>query len=253
MRTSVRSLMVAVAVWSALPARAEDAAQLARQLARLRGEVEQLSETLELEQEALRSDLRSFELRKAELEARIRQEELQLGEVERQVEAQREVLASDDVAGAVLTPVVSEALAGLRVRVEGGLPYRVGERLAAVDGLADQVGAGTLDVRKALGRSWQLVEDELRLTRENVLDRQVIVLDGEERLVDVARLGMVAIFFRTDDERVGRAVREGAGWRWVELTDAGDVTLLLELFDALTKQVRVGWFDLPWALPEVTR
>lgn len=242
-------LILGVLLLAASPARAEDAAEMARKLAALRTEVESLAETYALEQEALRADLRAFEVRKAELEARVRQEERRLEELERTIERQRELLQSDDVAEEVLTPVVLEALDALDASISRSLPYRTAERLEAVDALRAQVQGGTMDPRRVVGRVWQLVEDELRLGRENVLDKQVITVDGREELAEIARLGRVAMYFRTGDGRVGRVVRDGDGWRY-EVLAGEPAAQVAELVETLKKQVRQGWFELPWALPE---
>lgn len=252
MRRATVAPLLGIALATALPAVAQDdPGSFARELSALRTEVEQLSETLQLEREALRSDLRASELRRAELEARIRQEELRLSELQREVERQREVISADDVAHEHLVPMLKTAIARYREVVRSGLPYRQDARIGAFDEIEAKLDEGTLDPRRAVGRLWTLVEDELRLTRENIMDRQVVALDGEEVLVDVARIGMVALFFRTEDGRYGRAVPAADGWVWTRLDDGTQVAQLTELFDALEKQVRVGWFDLPWALPEV--
>lgn len=228
---------------------AEDAAEMARKLAELRTEVESLAETYALEREALRADLRAFEVRKAELEARVRQEERRLEELERTIARQRELLQSDDVANETLTPVVLTALDQVDASIRRSLPYRTQERLDAVDALRTDVEGGTMDPRRAVGRVWQLVEDELRLARENIVDKQVIPVDGRDELAEVARLGRVAMYFQTGDGRVGQVLPDGDGWRYAVVS--GDAALqIAELVDALKKQVRQGWFDLPWALPE---
>ena len=86
-----------------------------------------------------------------------------------------------------------------------------------------------------------------------MLDRQTLTLEGGEVLVDVARLGMVGMFFVAGDGRTGQAVRQGDTWTWTVHTDPEDTARVLELVDNLKKQVRVGFFELPWALPEVSR
>lgn len=234
-------------------AHAEDAGGFARELSRLRTDVAALSETLELEREALRADLRSREQRKVELESRIRQEELRLAELERLMARQREILDADSVAHEHLVPVIEASVASLQEVVRRGLPYRIQERTDALGDLADKVREGTLDPRRGVGRLWQAVEDELRLSRENVLDKQVIGLDGGDVLVEVARIGMIALFYRTKDGRFGQAVRTADGWTYQAVTAPEDTERLEELFDALKKQIRSGFFDLPWGLPEVSR
>ncbi len=231
----------------------DDTSDRAERLAELRNEVEQLSETLELEQEELRNDLRSLELRKVELEGRIRQEENRLEELERLVERQREVISSDDIAAEVLTPTILAGMDEIEAAIKAGLPYRTDERVEAVNALRRQLQEGTTDPRKVVGRLWQVVEDEFRLSRENAVDRQVVTWpDGTEQMVDVGRLGMVAMYYRTEDNKTGFVVRKDGGWEWRAVEGEGNAQIL-ELFENLEKQVRVGWFDLPMALVEVSR
>ena len=90
------------------------------------------------------------------------------------------------------------------------------------------------------------------LASQSALDRQIITLNGQEVLADVARLGMVSLYYRTDQGEVGRAVRDGEGWRYEPVTDEAARLQLVDLFDALSKQVRVGFFLLPAAIPAVS-
>ena len=81
----------------------------------------------------------------------------------------------------------------------------------------------------------------------------IIPLDGQEVLADVARVGMVLLYFRAPDGRTGRAVHEREGWRWVAYdasTPSGREQDLQvrALFDALAKQIKGGFFHLPNAL-----
>lgn len=227
------------------PALAEDATEYASRLAELRSEVAALNEAIEVEKEDQRGRLRSLDAQQAELEGQIRREELRIRQL-REAVAEREALIADDAESAdALVPVVRDTLATLRTSVSEGLPYRSAERLAALDELSAKVADGSLRPQRAAARTWQFVEDELRLTRESALDRQVIALDGEDHLVEVARIGMIALYFRADDGRVGRAVRAGSDWVFEPYADAVAVEKVEAVFDALSKQIRQGWFELP--------
>jgi hypothetical protein len=229
---------------------AADVSTSARELAELRHEVEELAEELELEKEAHRSELRSLEMKRTELEARIRQEERRLEELETLAARQREVLGDTQMTSEHLTPALTKGLDVIRDAIRGGLPYRQQERLDAVEELRVKLTDATVDPRRLAGRIWQILEDELRLGRENVVDRQVIDLNGEDVLVQVARLGMIAIYFQTEDGKAGMAIREADAWRWSS-TSGAQQEQILELFDALGKQVRMGWFDIPMIVSEV--
>lgn len=218
-------------------------AEQAQRLAALRAEVDSLNDSLDQERDAMRADLAGLERERSEVEARIRQQETRLSETERLLQKQREQDATPEVVDATLTPVLSRTLEELGRRVESGLPFRTTDRLDAIATVQRDLQTGDLDPRKGAGRVWQLLEDELRLTRENALDRQVIVLDEEEVLVETARLGMIALYWRAPDGRVGRA-RSGDPWTFEVLPEA-DKPAVQDLFDAMSKQVRVGWFELP--------
>lgn len=225
--------------------------QYAENLADLRTEVESLSGEVELVKDDLRGRLRALETQKTDLEAQIRREEIRLAQLDRAVSEQRDLAARTNADGEVLMPVLKTSLAMLRESIGRGLPYHTTDRLAEVEKLENQLAQGTLRPQRATSRLWQFVEDELRLTRENALDRQVIELDDEEVLVDVARVGMVALFFRTSDGRFGRAVRSGDGWTWQVESSGAASDRIENLFDSLEKQIRVGWFEVPDAFPEV--
>ncbi|MCB9765529.1 MAG: DUF3450 family protein [Alphaproteobacteria bacterium] len=238
----------------AAPAFAVDLDRFAERLSTLRGDVEALSTELDLTKEDLRGRLRALDAQKADLQVRVRQEELRLEQLEQALEREREVREVDAAASAALAPSVRASVAAVRASVQRSLPFRLSERLAELDKLEVALDDGSMTPREVASRLWSFTEDELRLARENAIDRQVITLDGEETLVDVARLGMVALYFRADDGRVGRAVPQGEGrWAWQAYTSEDDQRRLADLFDALAKQIRVGWFELPAAFPEVQR
>lgn len=248
-RSPLRHLPLLLGLLLPIGALADDSEQ-ARRLAELRAEVETLAAEVEAAKEDARGELRSLELQQTDLEARIRQEEVRVEELERMIERQREALQSEAIAGEVLTPVIEKALADIRASIQSSLPYRHDERLGEVERLEKQLVDGTVTPQRATMRVWQLIEDELRLTRENIMDRQVIPLDGAEVLADVARIGMMMMYFRTEDGRVGAVTGSPGAWTYTVFTAGGDITATQELFDALEKQVRVGWFELPNALPE---
>ncbi|MFB6373638.1 MAG: DUF3450 family protein, partial [Bradymonadaceae bacterium] len=102
-------------------------------------------------------------------------------------------------------------------------------------------------------RLWQFVEDELRLSRENGMYSQVIELGGEEVLADVARVGMVSLYFKTEDGRVGVAERTDEGWRWQTIRKEKQKRRIEKLFESFKKNIRVGYFELPNGLGGIDR
>jgi hypothetical protein len=229
------------------PASAGDIDAQAERLAALRGEVETISAELELDKADLRSRLRAVEAQTVDLEVQIRREELRLERLLTEEEKQRSLL--DEAAGTEdLTPTVTAGITQLRGVVTSGLPFKVDDRLQSLSELEVKLREQTMSAEQAAARLWAFAEDERRLSRENALDRQVISLGGEEMLVDVARVGMIAMYYRRPDGGYGQAVPGDDGWRWAELTASADIAEVTALFDALSQGIRVGTFTLPQPL-----
>lgn len=217
----------------------------AAELARSRRDVERLEHDLQLAKDDLRGRLKAIEAQKVEIEVRIRSEELRLAAVEGEAASRRAELAAHDVAAETLAPDLTASIQRVRAHVASGLPFRTPDRLAELDALRAQLDSGAVTAESGAARLWAFVEDELRLTRENALDRQIVPLEGGEVLADVARLGMVALYFRTDGGAVGAARRDGEGWRWQVAEDRDSVKAIEGLFEKLRHGVRTGAFLLP--------
>lgn len=228
--------------------------ELAERLATLRGEVEELSEQIEAQKADTRGRLRSIASQKMDLEMQVQREELRVRQLRKAREEQLEEVEAGEEARAQLEPTIRASIDRVRASVERGLPFKVEERLAELDELERRLDEKVLPPERAGARLWQFVEDELRLTRESGLYRQTIKVGSEEMLADVARLGMVALYFKTNDGRVGHVRRAGAGeWEYVELTEEGQVEQIMALFDAFKKNIRVGYFELPNGLVDAPR
>lgn len=225
----------------------DEASRLAESLIRMRGEVEQTNGELELAREEQRTTLQGLAAQKAELEAQLERQQLQLAELEGRLAAKHADSLEAADAGSALPPVLLDAIAGLRAHIARALPFKTDERLAALDEIRMLIENGTLPPTRAANRLWAYLEDELRLTHETGLHQQTVVLGRERVLAQVAKVGTVMLFFRTEDGRVGRAVPAANTWRFETIADEAGRAQVLALFDALDKQIRQGYFELPFA------
>jgi hypothetical protein len=226
-----------------------DVQALAKRLAELRAEVEELSGEVDSKKAEIDAKLRSVRSQKADLEMQIQREETRLEQLRQAVDKHRERIEASKKTEKDLEPATAAAIAQVRATVAHSLPFKRSERLAEIDKLDRQLGEGLISPQKATSRLWQFVEDELRLARENGLYRQVVEVDGEEVLADVARVGMVAIYFKTEDGRFGVARQTDGGWAWNTLSGEQSSKQVRHLFDSFKKNIRVGYFEIPNALP----
>ena len=230
---------------------ADSVTNLTDELISLRAEVEALHADLDDEKETLKSRMKSLAMQKSELEANIRREETKIKQLESSIKKIKATIAEKSSGSEVLTPIVLKAARELEAVVQDSLPFKKSERLSALGTIASDLKSGLTTPEKAANKLWAFYEDEIRLTRENGIFRQSVTIDGEERLVDVARVGMVALYFKSGDEQMGYAVRENGGWTIRTTEDSGDREQINALFDAFKKQIRTGFFTLPNTLPKM--
>lgn len=230
-------------------ANTEELTRLAEELTGLRAEVEGLSDAISAAKTDTQGQLRSLSTQKTELEAQIQREELRLKQLRLQKTKLVEEVARGNAAKDALEPTVLASVARVREGVERSLPFKRAGRIAELDKIEKQLTDGLLRPEKAAARLWQFAEDELRLTRESGIYQQTIEVDGDEILADVARLGMVAMYFRTADDRVGRIARIGGQWRTEQFTDEARKAHVLALFEHFKKGIRQGFFTIPNPAP----
>lgn len=226
-----------------------DAEALAEELVALRSEVQDLSETLDEERTRHRDRMQRLARQEAELAGEAERARSRLRELESDLADYREALERAGANNEELTPAVLDAADALRRRIEAGLPFKRTERREAVTEIADDLDSGAIPPQDAVKKLWALVETELRMTRENSIHSQTIELAGEQTLVDVARVGMVALYFRTRDGRFGAALPQDDGWTFSTYTDGARAEQVEKLFTDLEKQIRTGHFTLPVAMP----
>jgi hypothetical protein len=237
-------LLLPMLVLLAPRAHAEPAENLARELSRLRAEAESLSDKIGRELEDRRVRLRGLAEQKTLAEGERRREQQRRDELVTRRDKLRAALAEAADQEAELVPAVMALIAVLRAEVEHGLPYRRAERLGAVTTLASDLEERRATPSQVFTRLWESVEDELRLGREVALDRQVVALPDGERLVDVVRVGMVLLYFRAADGRVGQAAWKD-GWSFHYLTAEADIARVEAAFASFDKRVMSGFFSLP--------
>ena len=231
------------------PAWANDVNDLAARLAELRGEVEQLAQSLNEKSADTKAMVHSLARQRADLELELQREETRVQKLSAAVAKHRAEMAAEQAKGERLVPLYNESFAKTKEYIEGSLPFRRSQRLSALNKLDEQYKAGLLSPPRALSRLWSFIEDEFRMTRENGLFQQTVTVNGEERLAEVVRLGMVMLFYKTDDGLVGKAVAQNGAWTFEAIDNPNAQRAVLDLFTSFKKQIRVGYFQLPNALP----
>lgn len=225
-------------------AQAEPVDALVQQIIQLRGDVGDLDNRLQQLKEEHKNRMASLAREQGELAAAKERQQLRLKKLRHDMEQQRASLMDASADSKELEPIIRQVLSDLRLYVNESLPFKRGERLAALDEMEVQLEGGSVTAPRLINNLWALLADEMSLAEGVGLYRQSIAVDGQDKLVDVARVGMMQLYFRTDDERYGYAARNGDNWQYF-YADAADGGRIGVLIGSLRKQVRSGYFELP--------
>lgn len=219
---------------------------LAKSLAKVRGEVETLQMQLDLEKEKHGSRMSALNSQLADLSVEERRQKLSIEKLQHSIEKLGVTAKQAEQSGENLKPVLLAALGEYRLHIQTGFPFKMEDRIKAIDDLENNLINQQIDPNKAVNQTWSLIEDEIRLSKENGIYQQTIMLNGEKVLVDIAKLGTVFLFFQTKDNQGGmaRKLAQG-GWKFEIVDNTDDKERIRNLFDSLKKQIRQGYFELP--------
>lgn len=226
-------------------ASADSTSELAEQVIETRQNVETLNEQYETEKEKIYNDLKTIGVKKAELEANIQTDRLRNQQIANKISSIKQSIKETSAFSEDLMPLYEKYSENLKKHIEASLPFKKTERLESLNRLNEKVKQEEVSLSKALTQLWSMVEDEKRMARENSLEKQIITINGKEQLAQVARLGMMMMYFTTENGEVGQVVKNNNQWKFKAYTQSQDKEQVKELILALKKQIRTGYFEVP--------
>jgi tmRNA-binding protein len=225
---------------------AED--EMVKSIMELRSDVEALYSQIDNNKEAYKSQMKSYALQISDNEAQINRQETALKLTKQNIEKMEKKLEASGSATVDLKPIIQEAVAALEREIKAGIPFKVDERVAALHQIKSDLENKNITQEKALALTWANYDDALRLTKEIGQFKQEITLDGKATMAKIAKVGSVMMFFATPDDRVGYVKQNGKQYAYVVAKETSERDQIIDLFDALQKQIRTGYFTLPNAL-----
>ncbi len=219
---------------------------LAKSLAKIRGEVEEFQTQLDIEKERHRNQMTALSSQLADLSVEERRQKISIEKLQHSLEEITKNSNKAKQSGESLKPVLLEILTQYKHHVLKGFPFKIEDRIKSIRLLEEKITNQLVDPNKAANQAWSLIEDEIRLSKENGIYQQTILLNEEKVLADIAKLGSVFLFFQTRDNQTGIAQKLSAGNWEFRITDSNNnIEQITILFDSLKKQIRQGYFELP--------
>jgi hypothetical protein len=222
---------------------------ISHELVKIRQQIETLHDEINSEKDTYKDQMRSYSNQKSDLDVRISRADLNIKELQRELKKLTNIRQEKTKTSDELVPVLNEAIGTIRNSVSASLPFKLEERIKALDEIKYRLDTKLITPNKAANQLWAYVEDELMLGKSNGIYNDTLVINGEDKLVKVLRIGKMAMFYRTHDDQYGVIQKQDGAWKQSDYDDAESVSQLEQLFDSFSKNIRNGQFVTPYFLP----
>ncbi|MGV6850650.1 MAG: DUF3450 family protein, partial [bacterium] len=179
----------------------ESSLQLSEQLIALRAEVDQLQTQLDTDRQEHKATMASLATQAGDLENQANRQKVLLSQLKDKLKKTQTLSAQTITDSETLEPLLQDVISQIVQSIKSGLPFKKEQRIAAIKEISQQIAEKKLDTYRATSRISSIIEDELRLTHDNGIYSQTIPLNGDNLLVDVAKIGMYTLYFRTKDQQ----------------------------------------------------
>jgi len=221
---------------------------MAESLMQLRSEVESLDTKITDNKDDYKAQMRSLMRQKNDLESIIASQNLKIKQIKQELTQVSHEIKESSKNSTGLKPLLLNALSKLELNIKDSIPFKTKDRLADIKKIKNQISTDLVTPQKGLALTWNAYADSIRMTKENGIFKQTILLNSQERLVEVARIGTMMMFFKTPNNTVGYVTKNEKEYYYKEELNTESKKQILALFDAFKKQIRSGYFTLPNAL-----
>jgi hypothetical protein len=242
----VSIILVLLNTWSLFAA--TNTKELSTQVIELRQQVELLNDEYKTEREKVINELKALSIQKAELSANVRAEKIRQEQLSEKLSHFKKEIEKNSFENEKLLPILQKNMTEIRSYISQSLPFKQSERLETLNGLEDRINKKEVSPTKAANLLWAMIEDENRLAKDISIHKQTISLGENRVLAEVAKVGMLFLYFKTENDQLGMAVKEADGWVFKTFQNKEDRVLALTLMESLKKQIRQGYFAVPTAI-----
>ena len=222
--------------------------EMVNSIMKLRGDVEALYTKIDENKVAYKTQMKSLALQNADNDAQINRKATSIKLADLELQKIKVKIENRSTNNLELKPLIKELVINLNTSITNGIPFKIQERIASLAKIEKNLEENLITGERALALLWASYDDNIRLTKEIGLFKQTININSKNILAEVAKVGSVLLYFKTPNQEVGYIKKEGSTYQTVAVNGKEEVKNINNLFDALTKQIRTGFFTLPNAL-----
>jgi hypothetical protein len=218
------------------------AEDLSEKIIQLRNEVSDLSDDFKTEKELLKSKIQTLALEKMDLDSKLRRQNIVFKSLQDKI---KEAKLLKNVKRPEFDQTITTYIEFEEHRLVNTLPYKIQERRQHIDKIKNEFLEEKSSADKTMQMLWSHIEDEIQLAKDISLDRDIIVLDGQPTLVEIAKVGMLMLFYKTANNQYGYMEYAQGKWKPSLLASSSSSLLIENFFESLKKQIRTGYFEFP--------
>ena len=222
--------------------------EMVKSIMKLRADVEALYTKIDENKVAYKAQMKSLALQNADNDAQINRKSTSIKLADLELQKIKVKIENTSTSNLELKPLIKELITNLSTSINNGIPFKIQERIASIAKIQKDLEEKLITEERALALLWASYDDNIRLTKEIGIFKQNINIDGKDILAEVAKIGSVLLYFKTPNKKVGYINKDASTYTAVVVSDKDEIKNINNLFDALTKQIRTGFFTLPNAL-----
>ena len=222
---------------------------ISHELVEIRQQIESLHNKISYEKDAFKDQIRSYLNQKSDLDVRVSRADLNIKDLQRELQKLTTMTQRKNHLYESVFPILKESISLIRGSISDSLPFKLSQRLNALDEIEYRLDAQIISPNKAANQLWAFVEDELMLGKSSGIYNDTLNIEGQDKLVKVLRVGKIAMFYKTNEGGFGMMQKRGGMWQQQTLQEKKSVAQLEQLFDSFGKNIRNGQFTIPNFLP----
>lgn len=216
-------------------------------LIQLRSEIQSEADSLEALKKSINASVQSLTIEKGELKSRKKILSAQNQEMQKSLLKKKSLFKSADktkVDGLALESI--KGIKQIKRYIKDSVPFKKDQRLNKISNLIDQYNDQKITSIQLLEKYWSFLQDEDRLSRSVEIHSGDVVLNGKTYKTQQLKLGLISLYFKLTDGRLGHYVKSGdQTWKAEILEDSKSVKEVERLFSAVQKQIKSGEYELP--------
>jgi hypothetical protein len=151
-----------------------------------------------------------------------------------------------------IQPLILKMLDGLEHFVALDVPFHMAERKDRIEMLRSNQERADISVAEKFRQIWEAYKIESEYGRKIDTYKDTMMVDGQEREVNILRVGRIALMYQTSDAKSSGAWDQ-KNRRWTEVDTGEYRSAILKGIRIAKKQASIDIMNLPIAAPEIAQ